>query len=150
MWNFNFLACSVFPKSADQSLNDSYNAENVPPPRLNATRATRNLRSRQKADTNADISTCNTSVLRTRNQRNASARNNTYTEPELSPTKEIPESPVQKQQEQPPQLDEPKEDTAETKMDVSEDLVTKETEQSSPVVDKVNILFFFLLQILVV
>lgn len=128
---------SVFPKSADQSLNDSYNAENVPPPRLNATRATRNLRSRQKADTNADISTCNTSVLRTRNQRNASARNNTYTEPELSPTKEIPESPVQKQQEQPPQLDEPKEDTAETKMDVSEDLVTKETEQSSPVVDKV-------------
>lgn len=78
--------------------------------------------------------------MRTRNQRNASARNNTYTEPELSPTKEIPESPVQKlQEEQPPQFDEPKEDTAQTKMDVSEDLVTKETKQSSPVVAKVNI-----------
>lgn len=129
---------SIFPKTADQSLNDSYNAENVPPPRSNATRATRNLRSRQKADTNAGISTCNTSVLRTRNQRNASARNNTYTEPELSPTKEIPESPVQKlQEEQPPQFDEPKEDTAQTKMDVSEDLVTKETKQSSPVVAKI-------------
>ena len=78
--------------------------------------------------------------MRTRNQINASAQNTTVADPELSPTIEVLEVPVQKnQKEKPLQVDEPK-DSPQTKEKVCEDTATKTTvtEQSPYVADKVG------------